>query len=191
MSEATFFLFKALMDIITIGVVFNFLFRLLRVDYYNPLVQGIIKAVDFPSQILRSLIKPIYSLDLSSFLVALFVQAGAFYLAAIAGSLDYEPLKILLWSAYSVILLILKMVWWIMLGGIILSWVAGDNFHPAIVFISQLADKLFKPIRVLLPPMGGLDFSPIFAFILLNFFQAIFVQFAVESGLPVWLSVGF
>ena len=191
MSEATFFLFKALMDILTIGIIFNFLFRLLRVDYYNPLVQGIIKAVDFPSQILRSLIKPIYALDLSSFLVALFIQAGAFYLAVMAGYLEYEVIKILLWSTYSVILLILKMVWWIMLGGIILSWVAGDNFHPAIVLIRQMADKLFKPFRVLLPPMGGLDFSPIFAFILLNFFQAIFVQFAVESGLPVWLSVGF
>ncbi len=109
MSEATFFLFKALMDIFTIGVVFNFLFRLLKVDYYNPLVQGIIKAVDFPSQLLRSLIKPIYSLDLSSFLVALFVQAAAFYLAVMAGSVDYEPIKILIWSSYSVILLMLKM----------------------------------------------------------------------------------
>ena len=183
MSEATFFLFKALMDIFTIGVVFNFLFRLLRVDYYNPLVQGIIKAVDFPSQILRSLIKPIYSLDLSSFLVALFIQAGAFYLSAMAGSLDYEPIKILIWSAYSVILLILKMGWWIMLGGIILSWVAGDNFHPAIVLIRQMADKLFKPFRSFLPPMGGLDFSPIFAFILLTFFRDIFFNFAEASGL--------
>ena len=191
MAEETLYLFKALMDIFTIGVVFNFLFRLLKVDYYNPLVQGIIKAVDFPSQLLRSIIKPIYSLDLSCFLVALFVQAGAFYLAVMAGSADYEPIKILIWSAYSVILLVLKMVWWIMLGGIILSWVAGDNFHPAIVLIRQMSDKLFKPFRIFLPPMGGLDFSPIFAFILLNFFQAIFVQFAVESGLPVWLSVGF
>ena len=191
MAEETLYLFKALMDIFTIGVVFNFLFRLLKVDYYNPLVQGIIKAVDFPSQILRSIIKPIYSLDLSCFLVALFVQAGAFYLAVMAGSVDYEPIKILIWSSYSVILLMLKMVWWIMLGGIILSWIAGDNFHPAIVLIRQMSDKLFKPFRIFLPPMGGLDFSPIFAFILLNFFQAIFIQFAVESGLPVWLSVGF
>ena len=191
MAEETLYLFKALMDIFTIGVVFNFLFRLLKVDYYNPLVQGIIRAVDFPSQLLRSVIKPIYSLDLSSFLVALFVQAAAFYLAVMAGSVDYEPIKILIWSSYSVILLMLKMVWWIMLGGIILSWVAGDNFHPAIVLIRQMADKLFKPFRIFLPPMGGLDFSPIFAFILLNFFQAIFIQFAVESGLPVWLSVGF
>jgi len=191
MSEATFFLFKALMDVFTVGVVFNFLFRLLKVDYYNPLVQGIISAVDLPSQILRSVLKPIKNIDLSSFLVAVFIQAGAFYLAAIAGSIDYEPFKILMWSSYSVILLILKMIWWILLGGIILSFIAGTNFHPAIVLIRQMSDTLFSPFRIFLPPMGGLDFSPIFAFILLNFLQAIFVQFAIESGLPVWLSVGF
>tara|TARA_Y100000748_G_scaffold216502_1_gene181725 strand:- start:681 stop:1256 length:576 start_codon:yes stop_codon:yes gene_type:complete len=191
MAEETLYLFKALMDIFTIGVVFNFLFRLLKVDYYNPLVQGIIKAVDFPSQLLRSVIKPIYSLDMSSFIVALFIQAGAFYLAGIAGSIDYEPIKILIWSAYTVISLMLKMVWWIMLGGVILSWVAGDNFHPAIVLIRQMADKLFKPFRTILPPMGGLDFSPIFSFLLLWYFQAVFYKFAIKSGLPIEQSVGF
>ena len=191
MSEATFFLFKALMDVFTLGVVFNFLFRLLKVDYYNPLVQGIIRAVDLPSQSLRTILKPIKNIDLSSFLVAIFIQAGAFYLAAIAGSIDYDPIKILMWSTYSVILLILKMIWWILLGGIILSFIASSNYHPAIVLIRQMSDKFFSPFRVFLPPMGGLDFSPIFAFIALNFLQTIFVQFALESGLPVWLSVGF
>ena len=191
MSEATFFLFKALMDVFTLGVVFNFLFRLLKVDYYNPLVQGIIRAVDLPSQSLRTILKPIKNIDLSSFLVAIFIQAGAFYLAAIAGSIDYDPIKILMWSTYSVILLILKMIWWILLGGIILSFIASSNYHPAIVLIRQMSDKFFSPFRIFLPPMGGLDFSPIFAFISLNFLQAVFVQFALESGLPVWLSVGF
>ena len=191
MSEATFFLFKALMDVFTLGVVFNFLFRLLKVDYYNPLVQGIIRAVDLPSQFLRNFLRPIKNIDLSSFIVAIFIQAGAFYLAAIAGSIEYESFKILMWSTYSVILLMLKMIWWILLGGIILSFVAGENFHPAIVLIRQMSDSLFSPFRVFLPPMGGLDFSPIFAFIALNFFQAVFVEFALESGLPVWLSVGF
>tara|TARA_Y100001970_G_scaffold151380_1_gene185465 strand:+ start:305 stop:880 length:576 start_codon:yes stop_codon:yes gene_type:complete len=191
MSEATFFLFKALMDVFTLGVVFNFLFRLLKVDYYNPLVQGIIRAVDLPSQFLRGFIKPIRNIDLSSFIVAIFIQAGAFYLAAASGSIEYEPVKILMWSTYSVILLMLKMIWWILLGGIILSFVAGTNFHPAIVLIRQMSDVLFKPFRIFLPPMGGLDFSPIFAFIALNFVQAVFVEFAVDSGLPVWLSVGF
>ena len=191
MSEATFFLFKALMDIFTIGVVFNFLFRLLKVDYYNPIVQGIIRAVDFPSQLLRSIIRPIWTVDLSSFVVAIFIQAGAFYLAVISGSIGYEPIKILIWSLYSVILLSLKMIWWILLGGIIISFVARSVFHPAVVLIRQMSDKFFNPFRVFLPPMGGLDFSPIFAFLLLNFLQIAFAQFALESGLPVWLSVGF
>lgn len=191
MSEATFFLFKALMDIFTVGVVFNFLFRLLKVDYYNPIVQGIIRAVDFPSQLLRSMIRPIWTVDLSSFVVAIFIQAGAFYLAVIAGSIEYEPIKILIWSLYSVILLSLKMIWWILLGGIIISFVARSVFHPAVVLIRQMSDKFFNPFRVFLPPMGGLDFSPIFAFLLLNFLQIAFAQFALESGLPVWLSVGF
>ena len=66
------------------------------------------------------------------------------------------------------------MVWWIMLGGIILSCVAGDNFHPAIVLIRQMAEKLFKPFRIFLPPMGGLDFSPIFAFILERVYEIFF-----------------
>ena len=114
MSEATFFLFKALMDVFTLGVVFNFLFRLLKVDYYNPLVQGIIRAVDFPSQFIRSFIKPIFNVDLATFFVAVFIQAGAFYMAAIAGSIEYAPIKILMWSTYSVILLMLKMIWWIL-----------------------------------------------------------------------------
>ena len=191
MSEATFFLFKALMDIFTIGVVFNFLFRLLKVDYYNPIVQGIIRAVDFPSQLLRSMIRPIWTVDISSFVVAIFIQAGAFYLAVIAGSIGYDPIKILVWSLYSVILLSLKMIWWILLGGIIISFVARSVFHPAVVLIRQMSDKFFNPFRVFLPPMGGLDFSPIFAFLLLNFLQIAFAQFALESGLPVWLSVGF
>ena len=191
MSEATFFLFKALMDIFTVGVVFNFLFRLLKVDYYNPIVQGIIRAVDFPSQLLRSMIRPIWTVDLSSFVVAIFIQAGAFYLAVIAGSIGYDPVKILVWSLYSVILLSLKMIWWILLGGIIISFVARSVFHPAVVLIRQMSDKFFNPFRVFLPPMGGLDFSPIFAFLLLNFLQIAFAQFALESGLPVWLSVGF
>ena len=63
MSEATFYLFKALLDLFTVFVVLNFLFRLLKVDYFNPIVQGIIKAVDYPSQFLRTFLKPIYRLD--------------------------------------------------------------------------------------------------------------------------------
>ena len=78
MSEATFYLFKALLDLFTVFVVLNFLFRLLKVDYFNPIVQGIIKAVDYPSQFLRTFLKPMYGIDFASLIIAILIQSYCF-----------------------------------------------------------------------------------------------------------------
>ena len=191
MSEATFYLFKALLDIFTIGVVLNFLFRLLKVDYFNPIVQGIIRAVDYPSQFLRTFIKPIYGFDNASLIIAILIQSTAFYLAALEGSIPYDPAKISIWSLYSVLILVLKVSFWLMLGGIIVSWVAGTNQHPAIKLIMQISDSIFAPFRIILPPAGGIDFSPILAFIALRYLESVFTSLASESGMPYWLSIAF
>ena len=144
MSEATFYLFKALLDVFTVGVVLNFLFRLFKVDYFNPIVQGIVRAVDYPSQFLRSFLRPIYGIDFATLIVAILIQSAAFYLAVVAGSITYDPVKITIWSLYSVIILCLKVSLWLMLGGIVISWVARDNNHPAIKLLMQMSDSISR-----------------------------------------------
>ncbi|MDA7601838.1 YggT family protein [Gammaproteobacteria bacterium] len=191
MSEATFYLFKALLDVFTVGVVLNFLFRLFKVDYFNPIVQGIVRAVDYPSQFLRSFLRPIHGIDFATLIVAVLIQSAAFYLAVVAGSITYDPVKITIWSLYSVIILCLKVSFWLMLGGILISWVARDNNHPAIKLLMQMADSIFAPFRYILPPAGGIDFSPILAFIALRYLESVFTSFASASGMPYWLSIAF
>ena len=191
MSEATFYLFKALLDVFTVGVVLNFLFRLFKVDYFNPKVQGIVRAVDYPSQFLRSFLRPIYGIDFATLIVAILIQSAAFYLAVVAGSITYDPVKITIWSLYSVVILCLKVSFWLMLGGILISWVARDNNHPAIKLLMQMADSIFAPFRYILPPAGGIDFSPILAFIALRYLESVFISFASASGMPYWLSIAF
>ena len=191
MSEATFYLFKALLDVFTVGVVLNFLFRLFKVDYFNPIVQGIVRAVDYPSQFLRSFLRPVYGIDFATLIVAILIQSAAFYLAVVAGSITYDPVKITIWSLYSVVILCLKVSFWLMLGGILISWVARDNNHPAIKLLMQMADSIFAPFRYILPPAGGIDFSPILAFIALRYLESVFISFASASGMPYWLSIAF
>ena len=59
MSEATIFLFKALTDLFSVAVLLTFLFRLLKVDYYNPIVQGIMRITNVLTSGIRKIIKPI------------------------------------------------------------------------------------------------------------------------------------
>tara|TARA_B110000003_G_scaffold14947_1_gene14623 strand:+ start:107 stop:271 length:165 start_codon:yes stop_codon:yes gene_type:complete len=54
-----------------------------------------------------------------------------------------------------------------------------------------MADSIFAPFRYILPPAGGIDFSPILAFIALRYLESVFTSFASASGMPYWLSIAF
>ena len=53
----------------------------------------------------------------------------------------------------------------IVLARVILSWFRISPWHPTwgpiIRFIYQVTDPIMEPVRRFIPPMGGLDFSPI------------------------------
>jgi len=48
----------------------------------------------------------------------------------------------------------------VVLAAVILSWVRAPQHHPAVRFVHQLTEPVLEPIRRILPPMGGLDLSP-------------------------------
>ena len=49
-----------------------------------------------------------------------------------------------------------------------MSWVAPESPHPLSKLVEEISTKLLAPIRKLVPSMGGLDISPIFALILIR-----------------------
>ncbi|MDR7544655.1 MAG: YggT family protein [Armatimonadota bacterium] len=60
---------------------------------------------------------------------------------------------------------------------IVLSWVpglAGD--HPVVRVVHQLTSPILEPIRRLMPPVGGLDLSPLVAILLLYLVRDLLVS---------------
>jgi YggT family protein len=53
----------------------------------------------------------------------------------------------------------------VLLARVLLSWVQVDPRNPIVNLIHQLTEPLLAPIRNLLPQSGGMDFSPMAAFI--------------------------
>ena len=76
--------------------------------------------------------------------------------------------------------MILTLVWWVFLIMIIMSWLIGFNvINTRNQFVAglsrvlnQVTEPILRPIRRIIPPMGGLDLSPIIVFIIIFFLQS-------------------
>ena len=67
---------------------------------------------------------------------------------------------------------------------VILSWVAPGSQNPGAQLTRQICEPMLAPIRNLLPSLGGLDLSPIFAFISINLLERLVIDnLAVSTGL--------
>jgi YggT family protein len=50
---------------------------------------------------------------------------------------------------------------WIVLAAVVVSWMRLDPKHPAVSLLARLTEPALAPIRRVLPPLGGLDLSPL------------------------------
>ena len=57
---------------------------------------------------------------------------------------------------------------WMIFARLVLSWLRLDLDHPVITFLYRANEPALRPARQLIPPAGGLDFSPIIVFIVLR-----------------------
>jgi YggT family protein len=48
----------------------------------------------------------------------------------------------------------------IVLAAVVLSWIRVDPHNPMVRIVDILTEPALVPIRRVLPPMGGFDFSP-------------------------------
>ena len=48
----------------------------------------------------------------------------------------------------------------IVLAAVVLSWIRVDPHNPLVRIVDTLTEPALDPIRRVLPPMGGFDFSP-------------------------------
>ncbi len=174
-SNAGVFLIDVLFGLYIFAVLLRFLFQLVRADFYNPLCQAIVTVTNPPLRPMRRYIPAIRGLDTSSVLLLLALQMLNTWLVALV--LGVQP-------AFGGLLVIaiaelLSKTLWTFLGAIIiqviLSWVAQGAYNPVISVIHSLTEPLLRPARNLIPPLGGIDLSPMAAIIVLQLAQMLLV----------------
>lgn len=56
----------------------------------------------------------------------------------------------------------------VIIVAVCLSWFQLDPYHPVVQFVRRATEPLFARIREFVPPLGGLDLSPLIALLLVT-----------------------
>lgn len=191
LNTAAVYILQTLGSLYLLLVLLRFILQLVRADFYNPLSQFIVKATQPLLRPLRRIIPSFAGLDLASLVLALLVQLLLMALTLLLMGYGLgNPVQLLVWSVIGVTALLLKVFFFALIISVILSWVAQGSHNPAALLINQICEPLLVPIRRILPSMGGLDFSPIVAFLLLNLIDMLVIRnLAVMAGMYQGLSL--
>lgn len=190
-NEILVYLVQTLLSLYLVTMLLRFLLQLVRADFYNPISQFIVKVTNPLVIPLRRLIPGLGGIDVSSLLLALLLQIAAIVALLLINGLSPPGIFLLLaWSVLGVLGLLVNIYFFALLGMIILSWVAAGSRHPAIYLLYQITEPVMAPFRKVLPPMGGLDLSPILVFVLINIIQIALRHLAQGVGLHPALVLG-
>ena len=167
------------------AVILRFLLQLARADFYNPISQALVRITNPAIKPLRRIIPGFFGIDIASLVLAIVVKLlmilVLFFIQTGATNINFAA--VLLVSVLSVFVTIFNIYFVAMIATIILSWVAPGSYHPAAVLVHQVVEPVMAPFRRLLPPMGGIDFSPMIAFLALNVVKILFSGLAMQMGL--------
>jgi len=91
-------------------------------------------------------------------------------------------------SLFSIAIMLLNVLWWIIIIQAILSWLLAFNVlntsSPAVRQIALALDKLtaplYRPIRRIMPDFGGIDFSPMVVLLIILIVQKLLAGAAMD-----------
>ncbi|WP_415758754.1 YggT family protein [Pseudomonas sp. LT1P18] len=177
LNTAAVYVLQTLGSLYLLIVLLRFVLQLVRANFYNPLCQFAVKATQPLLKPLRRIIPSMFGLDMSSLVLAILVQLA---LMALTLLLTYgtigNPLQLLIWSLIGVTALFLKIFFFALIISVILSWVAPGSHNPGAELVNQICEPALAPFRKILPSLGGLDISPILAFMVLKLIDMLVIN---------------
>ena len=169
LSNAGEYLITLIFTLYILAVLLRFLLQSIRADFYNPISQFLVAVTNPVLRPLRRRIPGYGGVDLPSILLLVVLQGTDLCLVALLKTGAIPAISGLL---VLIVAHLLKMIIYIYVVVIIIqaisSWINPGAYSPITVLMYQLSEPLVRPIRRIIPPAGGIDWSPFIALIALQ-----------------------
>jgi YggT family protein len=167
MTQAIVLVLTAAFDLFVLAALLRFWMQALRAPTRNPIAQFTMAFTDFAVKPLRRVIPGLLNLDWASLVVAWVAELilQILLVLLLRGALSGETFSVLLFMGF---VRLIRLSIYIFMGAIIiqavLSWVVTQG-HPMEPFFAALTRPFLKPFQRAIPPIGGVDITPLLVLI--------------------------
>jgi YggT family protein len=176
LGNAGVFLIDVLFGFYLTIVLLRILLQLVRANFFNPICQFIVKITNPVLTPARRVIPNWGRLDLSALLFAWILKIAHLLLVWAITGVGAGLLKATALAPVMLLDAVVQIFLVVILIKVVLSWVAPYGDSPIHPLLYQLSAPIVEPMRRAIPPLGGLDFSPMVALIGLQLTRMLLVQ---------------
>jgi YggT family protein len=164
--DALYFLVDSVLTFAVYAFLLRVLLQLVRADFRNPLAQAILALTNWLVLPLRRVLPPVGRFDTASFVALLVVQLAATQILFRLRTGTLFPFLPLAEAALRALALSTLLLFTVLIFiYALLSFVAPGVRSPATGLLAALCEPVLRPLRQVLPVVGGIDFSPLVAIV--------------------------
>ncbi|MFA4967990.1 MAG: YggT family protein [Sulfuritalea sp.] len=164
LAQIFLFILDSVCGFLTLALLVRFAMQWARAPFRNPLGQFIVAVTDWMVRPVRRLIPGLFGLDMASLLLAWFwqvvYQGTALGFSGVLSAVSPAPTFVV---ALLALLDVAKTSLYLVIGAVIVSavfsWV--NPYAPLAEVFNTLTRPLLRPFRRIIPPVGGVDLSPL------------------------------
>ena len=171
--QAVLFLVDTAFSLYLMVMILRLWLQLVRADFYNPFSQFVVKATNPLVLPLRRVIPSLGRLDTASLILAYGIMLVKLLVLQLIQSGQVLLVPSLILSLIFLLKEIFTLLFWILVIRALLSWFSQGR-SPVENVMLQLTEPLLRPIRRILPPLGGLDLSVLVVLVGLQFLNILF-----------------
>lgn len=161
------FLVQLIFGAAVLLVLLRFLLQLVRANFYNPVSQFVVKATTPVLAPMRRVIPSVAGIDTASLVLMWLLQAVELMLVVLIAGGGFHLIGPFFWAIPELVGLLLNFYLIAILIQVVISWVNPGTYNPAVGLLDSLTEPVMRPARQMLPPMSGLDLSPMLVMVAL------------------------
>lgn len=168
LNNASVFLISTLFNLYLFILAARLILAYARADYFNPLIQSIIRVTQPLVGPVRRLLPTIRGIEFSTLAWIIVIEMIKFLLLGIIQFGMPNVLGLLILGVADTLRLIVNTFFYGIFLQVILSWIQPPGYSPVGDALLRLTAPIMMPLRRIIPPVGGFDITPIPALILLQ-----------------------